>query len=67
MDGMNAVYAQDEYGRPFIILREQQKKSRLSGIEAQKVPLSLSLPLSLSPHTLSVIVSISFHTPTMEQ
>jgi len=37
MDGMNAVYAQDEYGRPFIILREQQKKSRLSGIEAQKV------------------------------
>ncbi|KAG0305769.1 T-complex protein 1 subunit epsilon [Dissophora globulifera] len=36
MEGMNAVYAQDEYGRPFIILREQQKKSRLSGIEAQK-------------------------------
>src|SRR5690554_3878621 len=40
MDGMNAVYAQDEYGRPFIILREQQKKSRLSGIEAQKVILT---------------------------
>lgn len=52
MDGMNAVYAQDEYGRPFIILREQQKKSRLSGIEAQKVPLfthSLSNITLLSP------------------
>ncbi|RKP09462.1 chaperonin Cpn60/TCP-1 family [Thamnocephalis sphaerospora] len=33
---MNAVYATDEYGRPFIIVREQQKKSRLSGLEAQK-------------------------------
>ena len=27
----------DEYGRPFIILREQQAKSRLKGLEAQKV------------------------------
>lgn len=26
----------DEYGRPFIILREQQQKSRIKGIEAQK-------------------------------
>jgi hypothetical protein len=26
----------DEYGRPFIILREQQAKSRLKGLEAQK-------------------------------
>ncbi|OZJ04783.1 T-complex protein 1 subunit epsilon [Bifiguratus adelaidae] len=31
-----AVYATDEYGRPFIILREQQKKSRLQGIDAIK-------------------------------
>ena len=27
----------DEYGRPFIILRDQDKKSRLTGIEAHKV------------------------------
>lgn len=27
----------DEYGRPFIILREQQEKARIKGIEAQKV------------------------------
>jgi T-complex protein 1 subunit epsilon len=26
----------DEYGRPFIILREQQQKARLKGIDAQK-------------------------------
>mmetsp|Transcript_347 Transcript_347/g.205 ORF Transcript_347/g.205 Transcript_347/m.205 type:complete len:536 (+) Transcript_347:54-1661(+) len=26
----------DEYGRPFIILREQQQKARIKGIEAQK-------------------------------
>jgi len=33
---MSAVYATDEYGRPFIIVREQGKKSRLRGLEAQK-------------------------------
>merc|ERR1719353_914301 len=26
----------DEYGRPFVILREQQAKARLKGLEAQK-------------------------------
>jgi len=26
----------DEYGRPFVILREQQAKARIKGIEAQK-------------------------------
>ena len=34
---MSAIYTQDEYGRPVIILREQEKKSRLRGIEAHKV------------------------------
>ncbi len=27
----------DEYGKPFIILREQQQKARIKGLEAQKV------------------------------
>ena len=27
----------DEYGRPFIIIRDQDRKARLSGIEAHKV------------------------------
>lgn len=31
---MNVTF--DEYGRPFIILREQSKKERVHGIEALK-------------------------------
>ncbi|KAL5486033.1 CCT5 [Sanghuangporus weigelae] len=31
-----AVYATDEYGRPFIIVRDQQKKTRSHGVEAIK-------------------------------
>lgn len=27
----------DEYGRPFIILRDQEKNNRLTGIDALKV------------------------------
>ena len=27
----------DEYGRPFIILKEQDKQRRLTGLDAQKV------------------------------
>ncbi|RKO96807.1 hypothetical protein CXG81DRAFT_27464 [Caulochytrium protostelioides] len=33
---MSAVYATDEYGRPFIIVREGGKKIRTTGLEAQK-------------------------------
>lgn len=33
---MAASMAFDEYGRPFIIVRDQEKKSRLSGLEAIK-------------------------------
>ena len=40
---MSAVYATDEYGRPFIIVKEQLKKSRLSGIEAIKVKVVYEL------------------------
>lgn len=29
----------DEYGRPFLIVKEQEKKQRLTGIDAQKVSL----------------------------
>lgn len=50
----------DEYGRPFIILREQQAKSRLKGLEAQKVRafpdvlMKRSIIFSLpGPHTES--------------
>ncbi|KAJ3517588.1 hypothetical protein NLJ89_g396 [Agrocybe chaxingu] len=36
VDPNSAVYTTDEYGRPFIILREQGKKTRTHGIEAIK-------------------------------
>ncbi|KAJ2924308.1 hypothetical protein H1R20_g12786, partial [Candolleomyces eurysporus] len=36
IDPNSAVYTTDEYGRPFIILREQGRKTRLNGIEAIK-------------------------------
>ncbi|PPQ69152.1 hypothetical protein CVT25_004532 [Psilocybe cyanescens] len=35
-DPNSAVYTTDEYGRPFIILREQAKKTRTHGVEAIK-------------------------------
>ncbi|KAG1452446.1 hypothetical protein G6F56_007819 [Rhizopus delemar] len=34
IDPNSAVYATDEYGRPFIIVREGQQKSRLHGLDA---------------------------------
>jgi hypothetical protein len=30
----------DEFGRPFIILREQEKKTRLRGLDAQKANIA---------------------------
>ncbi len=36
MSGMGQI-AFDEYGRPFIILKDQDKQQRLTGLEAQKV------------------------------
>lgn len=35
----NIPMVYDQYGQPFLILREQDKKKRLRGIEAQKVLL----------------------------
>jgi T-complex protein 1 subunit epsilon len=29
----------DEYGRPFVIIRDQDKKTRIKGLEAHKVSL----------------------------
>ena len=38
-----AVYATDEYGRPYVIVRDQGKKSRIKGLDAQKVTKNSSL------------------------
>lgn len=57
-----AVYATDEYGRPFIIVREQQRKSRLNGVEAIKSHIlaartvSNILKTSLGPRGLDKIL-----------
>lgn len=37
---MEMALAFDEYGRPFIILREQEQKTRLRGLDAQKANIS---------------------------
>lgn len=41
---------QDEYGRPFILLREQGKKQRVQGLAAMKVRIAL-LPAYLNVST----------------
>jgi len=57
-----AVYATDEYGRPFIIVREQQRKSRLNGVGAIKSHIlaartvSNILKTSLGPRGLDKIL-----------
>ena len=40
MPGSLGTFAFDEYGRPFIIIRDQDSKTRLQGIEAHKVKLT---------------------------
>ncbi|KAF9052524.1 hypothetical protein BDZ89DRAFT_1005485 [Hymenopellis radicata] len=47
-----AVYATDEYGRPFIIVREQARKTRSHGIEAIKTHI-------LAAKTVSNIIKTS--------
>ena len=42
----------DEYGRPFIIIRDQEKKTRLKGIDAQKVRYIQITPLPFFPFFL---------------
>lgn len=36
----------DEYGRPFIILREQQQQARIKGIDAQKANIMAARSVS---------------------
>ena len=54
MQGMpsNATYATDEYGRPFIIIKDQGKKTRSHGLEAIKAHI-------LAARTVASIVKTS--------
>ena len=40
----------DEYGRPFIILKEQDKQRRLTGLDAQKVNFGSSFDFRMDHH-----------------
>jgi hypothetical protein len=46
----------DEYGRPFVVLREQQTRGRVKGIEAHKVSLILTKTCFESPNLKSQTV-----------
>lgn len=56
------AYAQDEYGRPFIVVREQGKKTRAQGVQAMKNHISAAktvasiLKTSLGPRGLDKIL-----------
>jgi hypothetical protein len=63
IDPNSAVYATDEYGRPFIIVRESQRKSRLSGIDAIRVCSWASQPLTC--YVSSCFRSMSNPPPTV--
>lgn len=55
----------DEYGRPYIILREQQNKARIKGLDAQKANIlaarsvSNLLRTSLGPKGMILVLFIS--------
>lgn len=34
----------DEYGQPFIVIRDQERKKRLTGIDALKVSGTIAIP-----------------------
>lgn len=53
IDPNSAVYATDEYGRPFIIVREGQQKSRLHGLDAIRVSYLEKLLFNLTPRIVS--------------
>ena len=52
----------DEYGRPFIVIRDQDKKARLSGLQAQKTHIlaartvAATLRTSLGPRGLDKMI-----------
>lgn len=46
----------DEYGRPFIILREQEKKRRTKGLEAHKVSwLSIDMNMGMTANRVAFV------------
>jgi hypothetical protein len=44
----------DEYGRPFIVIRDAEEKVRIKGLQAQKVQFFISFHPSLPPSPISL-------------
>ena len=49
---MSGSLAFDEYGRPFIIVKDQEKQKRLTGTDAIKVGVNLMIKLAIDCMTL---------------
>ena len=49
----------DEFGRPFIIIREQEKKKRLRGLEAFRVNITFSIFPKQSHSQISCLQELS--------
>lgn len=45
MSALPGSIAFDEYGRPFIIIRDQEKQKRLTGVDALKVSFLLYMEI----------------------
>lgn len=54
----------DEYGRPFIILREQQAQARIRGKEAQKVRTFKNPCTEISGRLVALCLSLFFPCPS---
>lgn len=55
-----AQLAFDEYGRPFIVLKDQDKQERLTGLEALKVGILLNYPSPAAHNILCNIILLQF-------
>ncbi|KAG7262092.1 hypothetical protein CRUP_018550 [Coryphaenoides rupestris] len=60
----------DEYGRPFIIIKDQDKKTRLSGLDALKSHImaakavASTLKTSLGPKRCSIAMAAAWSYPS---
>ena len=55
----------DEYGRPFLILKEQGRQRRLTGLDAQKVKVLYSCMFSSIARKLVLINYLLFSFPSL--
>jgi T-complex protein 1 subunit epsilon len=59
MASLPGTLAFDEYGRPFIIIRDQQNQKRLTGIDALKVSFIFPSQLRAVIQIMRIILNLS--------